>query len=48
MDFHTTQDGTINDPQHLFNGSRFESGSGKPVINIQNTEEIEFYIEENL
>lgn len=48
MDFHTTQDGTINDPQHLFKGSRFESGSGKPVINIQNTEEIEFYIEENL
>lgn len=46
MDFNTLQNGTINAPQGLLKRNRIESGSGKPVISINNTKMIDLYIEE--
>lgn len=48
LNFNTTKNGTINDPQRLLKRNRLESGSGKPVIRINNTKEIELYVEETL
>lgn len=46
MDLDLIQDGTINDPQDILKENGFESGSGKPVISINNTKEINIYMEE--
>lgn len=34
------QDGAINDSQRILENNKLEIGSGKPVINIHNTKEI--------
>lgn len=46
MDLNTVQDGTVNGPQSILKQNRFESGSGKPVISINNTKDINIYVEE--
>lgn len=45
IEFHTIQDGTVEAPENLFTENRLERGSGKPVISINNTKGIAFYIE---
>lgn len=46
MDLNTVQDGTVNGPQSILKQNRFESGSGKPVISINNTKDINIYVED--
>lgn len=46
MEFNVIQGGTINDPKNIFKKNRLESGSGKPVISIDNTKIIEVYCKE--
>lgn len=43
MELNLLQGGTINDPQNILKENGFESGSGKPVISINNTKEINIY-----
>lgn len=46
MDLNLIQGGTINDPQDILKENGLESGSGKPVLSINNTKEINIYSEE--
>ena len=46
LDLNIIQNGTINAPQNILKHNRFESGSGKPVISINNTKDINIYVEE--
>jgi len=46
LDLNIIQNGTINAPQNILKQNRFESGSGKPVISINNTKDINIYVEE--
>lgn len=46
MELNLIQGGTINDSQNILKKNKFESGSGKPVISINNTKEINVYLEE--
>lgn len=46
MELNLNQGGTINDSQNILKKNKFESGSGKPVISINNTKEITVYTEE--
>lgn len=46
MELNLIQGGTINDSQSILQKDRFEAGSGKPVISINNTKEINIYIED--
>ena len=45
MELNLMQGGMINDPQNIINNS-FLSGSGKPVVSINNTKEINIYWKE--
>ena len=46
MDLNLIQGGTINDPQDVLKEKGLESGSGKPVISVHYTQEIDIYSEE--
>lgn len=46
MDLNLIQGGTINDPQDILKVNGLESGSRKPVLNINNTKEINIYNKE--
>ncbi len=46
MDLNLIQGGTINDPQDILKENGLESGSGKPVISVNCTQEINIYSEE--
>lgn len=46
MELNVIQGGTINDPQSIFKENITESDSGKPVISINNTKEINVYRKE--
>lgn len=46
MELNLIQGGTINDPQNILKKNILASGSGKPVISINNTKEINVYLEE--
>lgn len=46
MNIHTVSGGVIYDPQHMLKQNSFTLGSGEPLIHIQNTEEVDLYIEE--
>lgn len=46
MDLNVIQGGAINDPQSILKENIPESDSGKPVISINNTSEINFYRKE--
>ena len=46
LDLNPLQGGTINDPQDVLKENGFESGSGKPVISINNAKEINIFKEE--
>lgn len=46
MDINLIQGGTINDPQDILKEEGLESGSGKPVISVNYTQEINIYSEE--
>ena len=43
MELSVIQGGTINDPENVLKENRLESSSGKPVIRINNTKEINIY-----
>lgn len=43
MEFSLIPGGTINDPENILTKNKLESGSGKPVISINHTEEINIY-----
>ena len=43
MELNLMQGGTIKDPQNILKENSLESGSGKPVISINNTKEISIY-----
>lgn len=44
LDFNTIEGGRINAPENLLKDNKLELGSGKPSINIRNTDTIELYI----
>lgn len=46
MDLNLIQGGTINDPQDILKEKGFESGSAKPVISVNYSQEINIYSEE--
>lgn len=46
MELNVIQGGTINDPKNILKKNRMESGSGKPVISVNNTKTIEVYTKE--
>lgn len=46
MELNLIQGGTINDPQYILKKNRLEIGSEKPVISINNTKEMNVYLEE--
>ncbi|MCI8330320.1 MAG: hypothetical protein HFG02_12230 [Oscillibacter sp.] len=46
MDLNLIQGSTINDPQDILKEKGLESGSGKPVISVNYTQEINIYSEE--
>lgn len=46
MDLNVIQGGTINDPQDVLKEKGLESGSGKPVISVNYSQEINIYSEE--
>ena len=46
MDLNLIQGGKIKDPENILKENSLESGSGKPVISINNTKEIDFYRKE--
>ncbi len=46
MELNVIQGGTINDPQSMLKENILESDSGKPVISINNTKEINLYRKE--
>ena len=46
MELNLIQGGKINDPQNILKENSLESGSGEPVISINNTKEIDFYRKE--
>ena len=46
MELNLIQGGKINDPQNILKENSLESGSGQPVISINNTKEIDFYRKE--
>ena len=46
MELNVIQGGTINDPQSILKENTLESDSGKPVISINNTKEINVYRKE--
>lgn len=43
MELNLIQGGTINDPENILKENGLEAGSGKPVISINNTKEINVY-----
>ncbi|MDO4274835.1 MAG: hypothetical protein Q4D16_14295 [Eubacteriales bacterium] len=45
LDFNITQDGRINDPQSILKQNKFEAGLGKPVISINNTKNLDIYVD---
>lgn len=46
MELSLIQDGTINDPHSILKEGELETGSGKPVIRINHTKEINVYLKE--
>lgn len=46
MELNLLQDGTIDDPQDILKENGLESGSGKPVIRINDTNKINIYRKE--
>lgn len=46
MELNLIRGGKINDPQNILKENSLESGSGQPVISINNTKEIDFYRKE--
>lgn len=45
MELNTNQGGRINAPQNIFKDNGYEAGTGKPVISINNTKEINTYLD---
>lgn len=46
MKLNLIQDGIINDPQNILKNNVLETGTGKPVISIDNTKEVNVYTKE--
>lgn len=46
IELNVIQGGTINDPMNILKKNMIESGSGKPVISVNNTKTIEVYTKE--
>lgn len=46
MELNLIQSGTINDPKSILKKNKLELGSGKPLISINNTKEVNVYTEE--
>ena len=46
MDLNMIQGGTINDQQNILKQNRFESGTGFPVVSVNDTKDISIYVSE--